>query len=114
MNNLKQLNRRDFVKVVGTAAGCAACGLAWPKTARAAEADFVTQRQGKVYAADAKIYKIRKSQDNPMIHKLYDKEKGFLKDGPGGHKAHKLLHTHYHDRSSGVKALKAKGVKLSM
>ena len=49
-----------------------------------------------------------------MIHALYDKNSGYLKEGPGGHKSHELLHTHYHDRSTGVKDLKAKGVKLAM
>jgi ferredoxin hydrogenase small subunit len=115
MDRLKHLSRRDFVKVAGVAAGVAACGLYIPKPAvAAAEADVVTQRQTSVYATDAKVYKIRKSQDNPMIKKLYDKKQGFLREGPGGHKSHELLHTHYHDRSAGLKALKAKGVKLAL
>lgn len=115
MNKLKHLSRRDFVKAAGLAATAAACGLSVHLPARAAtEADVVTQRQSSVYATDAKVYKIRKSQDNPMIQKLYDKKQGFLKDGPGGHKSHELLHTHYHDRSAGLKALKAKGVKLAI
>ena len=115
MDKLMNLSRRDFVKIAGLAAGCAACGLSLPKLAMATtEADLVEQRQKSVYATDAKVYKIRKSQDNPMIQKLYDKNKGFLKEGPGGHKSHELLHTHYHDRSGGLKALKAKGVKLAL
>ena len=115
MNKLKNLSRRDFVKIAGLAGGCAAFGLYLPKPADAAAgADFVTQRQSSVYATDAKVYKIRKSQDNPMVQKLYDKKQGFLKEGPGGHKSHELLHTHYHDRSAGLKALKAKGVKLAI
>jgi len=115
MDKLKHLSRRDFVKIAGLASGCAAFGLYLPKPAGAAtEADFVTQRQSSVYATDAKVYKYRKSQDNPMIQKLYDKKNGFIKEGPGSHKSHKLLHTHYHDRSAGLKALKAKGVKLAL
>jgi ferredoxin hydrogenase small subunit len=114
MNKNMQINRRDFVKVTGLAAGAVACGLAWPLPVHADEAGVVTQRQGSVYNADANVYKIRKSQDNPMIQKLYDKNQGFLKHGPGGHKSHELLHTHYHDRSAGVKALKAKGIKLAV
>jgi ferredoxin hydrogenase small subunit len=115
MDKLKHLSRRDFVKVAGLAAGAVACGLSVPIPAEAAtEADIVTQRQSSVYATDAQVYKFRKSQDNPMIQKLYDKKKGFLKEGPGGHKSHELLHTHYHDRSAGLKALKAKGVKLAI
>lgn len=115
MNKQKHLSRRDFVKMAGLAVGCAACGLYLPKPASAAtEADVVTQRQNSVYATDAEVYKIRKSQDNPMIQKLYDKNQGFLKEGPGGHKSHELLHTHYHDRSAGLKALRAKGIKLAI
>lgn len=114
MEDCKHCSRRSFVKMTVFAAGCAAVGFPLPIPADAAEADVVGRRQGAVYSTDAKVYKIRKSQDNPMIKKLYDQSQGFLKDGPGGHKSHELLHTHYVDRSAGVKALKAKGVKLSV
>lgn len=39
----------------------------------------------------------RKSHENPDIKKLYAE---FLKN-PGSHKAHELLHTHYHDQYKG-------------
>ena len=39
---------------------------------------------------------LRKSHENPDIKKLYEE---FLTDGPCGHKSHKLLHTHYIDRT---------------
>lgn len=108
--------RRQFLKLAGTAAAVATVAMTAPSLvgeAQAAELDLVTKRQTGVYAADAdqKLYKLRKSQDNPMVQKLYAKD-GFLHDGPTGHKAHELLHTHYMDRSAGIKALKAKGVKL--
>jgi len=108
--------RRQFLKLAGTAAAVATVAVAAPSLvteAQAAELDLVTKRQTGVYAADAnpKLYKYRKSQENPMVQKLYAKD-GFLHDGPTGHKAHELLHTHYIDRSAGVKALKAKGIKL--
>ncbi len=114
MNKPKHFGRRGFIKITVFAAGGAMVGLPLYKLAEAAEADIVGQRQGSVYSTDAKVYKIRKSQDNPMIKKLYDKDQGFLKDGPGGHKSHELLHTHYTDRSAGVKSLKAKGIKLNI
>jgi iron only hydrogenase large subunit-like protein len=38
---------------------------------------------------------IRKSHDNPAVKALYQ---DFLKE-PGGHIAHQLLHTHYHERT---------------
>jgi len=116
MSETTNCTRRDFLKLAGTAAAVATVAVAAPSLvteAQAAELDLVTKRQTGVYAADAnpKIYKLRKSQDNPMVQKLYAKD-GFLHDGPCGHKAHELLHTHYIDRSAGVKALKAKGIKL--
>lgn len=116
MSEKKDCTRRDFLKLAGTAAAVAAVATAVPGVvgeAQAAELDLVTKRQTGVYAADAnpKLYKLRKSQDNPMITKIYAKD-GFLHDGPNGHKAHELLHTHYVDRSAGIKAMKAKGIKL--
>jgi ferredoxin hydrogenase small subunit len=116
MNDTMECTRRQFLKTAGCAAAVAAVATAVPglvTEAQAAELDLVTKRQTGVYAADAnpKLYKLRKSQDNPMITKIYAKD-GFLHDGPCGHKSHELLHTHYVDRSAGIKALKAKGIKL--
>ena len=107
------VSRRGFIKTIGLAAGYAAIGAPLVPMAGAGEIDFVGTRQRSVYQADAKIYKIRKSQDNPMITKLYA-EDGFLPEGPCAHKSHQLLHTYYYDRSADIKALKAKGVKLKV
>ncbi len=116
MKDFTKCTRRSFIKFAGIACGYAVLGLNVAKEAVAAAMDFVAKRQDAVYAADSNdtIYAIKKSQDNPMITALYDKEKGFLKEGPCGHDAHHLLHTHYFDRSAAVKALKAKGVKLAV
>ncbi|WP_022666017.1 iron hydrogenase small subunit [Desulfospira joergensenii] len=108
------VSRRGFIKTVSLAAGYAAIGAPLIPMAGAAEIDFVGTRQKSVYQADTKIYKIRKSQDNPMVQKLYDPKHGFLHDGPGGHMSHHLLHTHYVDRSERIKALKEKGFQLSL
>lgn len=113
MNQLTELTRRTFLKVAGIAATVAVSGLNFASKASAAAMDFVAHRQASVYEADAKIYKLRKSQDNPMIQKIYAKD-GFLHDGPCGHKSHELLHTHYTDRSAAIKALKDKGMKLKV
>ncbi len=99
--------------MAGIACGYAVLGYNVTREACAATADFVGIRQSSVYAADSKRYAIRKSQDNPMIKKLYAKN-GFLNEGPCGHKSHHLLHTEYEDRSASLKALKAKGVKLAL
>lgn len=109
-----KMNRRGFIKACGFMAGYAVLGVNLTKEAAASAMDFVGLRQKSVYDADANIYKVRKSQDNPMIAKLYDHENGFLHEGPCGHMSHRLLHTHYVDRSGRVKALKAKGYKFNL
>ena len=107
--NIAELTRRSFLKLASVA--MAVTGLAFAKTASAAAMDFIGKGQTLVY--ETTWTTLRKSQDNPMIQKIYAKD-GFLHDGPCGHKSHELLHTHYTDRSAGVKALKAKGVKLKL
>ena len=110
-----KMNRRSFIKTCGIMAGYAVLGINITKEAVADVMNFVGLRQKSVYDADAnpKIYKIRKSQDNPMVKRIYDHKDGFLHEGPCGHMSHHLLHTHYVDRSATVKALKAKGFKLN-
>ncbi|MBN1638005.1 MAG: iron hydrogenase small subunit [Ignavibacteriales bacterium] len=49
------------------------------------------KRAQAIYAEDAGL-ELRKSHENPSIIQTY---KEFLTDGPCGHIAHKLLHTHY-------------------
>ena len=51
-------------------------------------------RAKAIYSEDA-AYGIRKSHENLPMLKLYE---SFLKDGPGGHKSHQLLHTGYTPR----------------
>ncbi|MFV0347062.1 MAG: iron hydrogenase small subunit [Halodesulfovibrio sp.] len=113
MKNIATMSRRGFIKLAGFTCGYAVLGFNMTREAVAATLEFIGLRQQSVYEADRKIYTIRKSQDNPMIKKLYAKD-GFLHEGPCGHESHHLLHTHYHDRSESLKALKAKGVKLAL
>ena len=51
-------------------------------------------RAKAIYDEDASLG-LRKSHENTHVLKLYE---DFLIDGPCGHKAHKLLHTHYTKR----------------
>ena len=51
-------------------------------------------RAKAIYAEDASA-EVRKSYENPAVIRLYGE---FLKDGPCGHKSHKLLHTQYLER----------------
>ncbi|GAB6177125.1 iron hydrogenase small subunit [Desulfobaculum senezii] len=111
MHNVATLTRRGFIKAAGLACGYAVLGVNLTKEAVAAAMEFVGLRQRSVYNADANIYKLRKSQDNPTVMSLYAKD-GFLSEGPCGHKSHHLLHTHYFDRSAKVQALKDKGFEL--
>ncbi|HNS96914.1 MAG TPA: [FeFe] hydrogenase, group A [Polyangiaceae bacterium] len=48
-------------------------------------------RAKAIYAEDAS-YEVRKSHENPAVMRVYHE---FLTDGPCGHTAHTLLHTHY-------------------
>lgn len=116
MKDFTRCSRRTMLKFAAVACGYTVLGLNITKEAVAAAANFVTKRQQAVYAADAndKLYAIKKSQNNPMIELLYNKDTGFLKDGPCSHESHHLLHTHYHDRSEALSALKSRGVKLAI
>jgi NADH-quinone oxidoreductase subunit G/[NiFe] hydrogenase diaphorase moiety small subunit len=53
-------------------------------------------RARAIYSEDSS-YQVRKSHENPAIARLY---KEFLTDGPCGHTAHHLLHTHYTPRGT--------------
>lgn len=56
--------------------------------------DLKALRAKALYNADKKL-KYRKSHLNPVIKMLYDE----YFDAPGKHRAHRLLHTHYVERS---------------
>lgn len=107
------LSRRSFMKAAGLTCGYALLGFRTARESVASVLDMVGLRQTSVYRseADPRIYTYRKSQNNPMIKKLYAVD-GFLKDGPCGHHSHKLLHTHYKDKSKAIEILKKKGVEL--
>jgi NADH-quinone oxidoreductase subunit G/[NiFe] hydrogenase diaphorase moiety small subunit len=49
------------------------------------------KRAKAIYDEDSSL-PVRKSHENRHISEIYEL---FLKDGPNGHLAHKLLHTHY-------------------
>ncbi len=52
----------------------------------------IRQARAKAIYGEDEAYEVRKSHENPAVAKLYHE---FLTDGPCGHTAHKLLHTHY-------------------
>ncbi|KAL0244885.1 hypothetical protein GEMRC1_008967 [Eukaryota sp. GEM-RC1] len=80
----------DFIEVMSCPGGCI-CGGGQTKSLNP---EIVPERTGTMYAVDDKKT-LRKSHENPSIKKLYDE---YLEE-PCSHKAHHLLHTHYHDRT---------------
>ncbi len=80
-----------FIEIMACPGGCVGGGgqpYACEYAARARRAEGL-------YKEDKDITKVRASHNNPMITKIY---KDFL-EKPNSHKAHKLLHTKYVDRS---------------
>jgi NADH-quinone oxidoreductase subunit G len=94
LENLKD-EELDFIEVMACPSGCIGGG-GQPKTK---DPDAVLKRMGSVYAIDSQA-KIRKAHENKDILQLYETYLGEY----GGEKAHKLLHTHYIDRSGNQKA----------
>jgi len=93
LENLKE-SHFDFIEVMACPSGCVGGG-GQPKTK---DADAVLKRMGSVYAIDSQS-KFRKAHENKDILLLYETYLGEY----GGEKAHKLLHTHYTDRSGNNK-----------
>lgn len=60
-----------------------------------AKIDVKKERAKALYDEDRAIA-VRKSHKNPVVTQIYAE---FLGE-PCGHKAHELLHTHYHERSN--------------
>ena len=75
-----------FIEVMGCPGGCIAGG----GQPRPKDEDFRRKRAAALYSED-EHKPLRKSHENPDLMKLYE---DFLGE-PGGHLAHKLLHTHY-------------------
>ena len=84
-----------FIEVMGCPGGCVNGGgqPIQPASVRSF-VDLKGLRAAALYADDA-ANPVRKSHENPMIKKLYNE---YL-EKPGSHKAHKILHTSYIDRS---------------
>ena len=61
------------------------------------DANIIKARHDAIYKADREI-PIRKSHENPDIIKLYEDFLG----KPCGELSHKLLHTHYFDKSKNI------------
>ncbi len=83
-----------FVEIMACPGGCVTGGGQPIHDAKTrATVDIHGLRKKALYDAD-KNHKVRKSHENPVIKKIYEE---YL-EAPGSHKAHELLHTHYHER----------------
>jgi len=79
----------DLIEVMACPGGCIG-GAGQPVTIDHA---VRAQRSKGLYNAD-KMMQLHKSQDNHIVSECYAKHL----EGPGGHTAHRLLHTTYHNR----------------
>jgi len=83
-----------FIEIMACPGGCVTGGGQPIRTASEKyRTDFRAVRAQAIYKADGQL-KLRKSHDNPEVKKIYE---DFLGE-PNSHKAHELLHTHYHKR----------------
>ena len=95
LDKVKNGEKYDFIEVMACPGGCINGGGQPIVDARTkATVDVKALRAKALYTEDERAT-LRKSHENPNIDLLY---KDFF-EKPGSHKAHKLLHTHYTDRS---------------
>jgi NADP-reducing hydrogenase subunit HndD len=95
LNRVKNGEQFHFIEIMGCPGGCVNGGGQphQPASVRSFT-DLKAIRAAALYNDDASK-PVRKSHENPMIKKLYAE---YL-EKPGSHKAHKILHTSYVDRS---------------
>lgn len=84
----------DFVEIMACPGGCVTGG-GQPIVSAKTQMDIdVKATRAKALYDEDKSLPLRKSHENPVIKTLYDE----YFEKPGSHKAHELLHTHYHKR----------------
>ena len=82
----------DFIEIMACPGGCVNGGGQPTQPASVRNSvDLKALRASVLYKADAEKLEYRKSQENPIVKKVYEE---FLGE-PNSHKAHELLHTHY-------------------
>ena len=87
-----------FIEIMGCPGGCVnGGGQPIQPTSVRQTVDIKAKRASALYSNDA-AKAIRKSHENPFAKKVYEE---YL-EAPGSHKAHKILHTTYVDRSKEV------------
>ena len=87
-----------FIEIMGCPGGCVnGGGQPIQPTSVRQTVDIKAKRASALYSNDA-AKAVRKSHENPLVKKVYEE---YL-EAPGSHKAHKILHTTYVDRSKEV------------
>jgi NADH-quinone oxidoreductase subunit G/NADP-reducing hydrogenase subunit HndD len=91
MESIKAGNPRNwnFIEVMACPGGCISGG----GQPISHDLNYRSKRIAGLYDDDRHLT-LRKSHENPEVKALYD---NFLKEGPGGHLSHKLLHTTFHN-----------------
>ncbi len=91
----------QFIEVMGCPGGCITGG-GQPIVDAFTHANVnVWELRSKAIYDEDRSLPIRRSHENEFIKKLYNEYLG----EPNGHKAHELLHTHYHEREKYVSSL---------
>jgi NADP-reducing hydrogenase subunit HndD len=85
-----------FVEIMACPGGCVNGGGQPIQPSEVRSWVDLRRERGKAIYEEDRSLPIRKSHDNPTIKKLYAE----YFEKPGSHKAHKLLHTHYHSREN--------------
>lgn len=80
-----------FIEIMACPGGCV-CGGGQPIQPASVrnEVNLMSERAKALYQEDQSL-QLRRSHHNPKVLKMYED----YFETPGGHKAHKLLHTHY-------------------
>lgn len=93
-------SKYHFIEIMGCPGGCIAGGgqpivrsCFLPNEADDIQDTYRTKRANALYSEDERNV-LRQSHNNPQVQKLYE---DYL-EKPNSHKAHELLHTHYHAR----------------
>lgn len=81
-----------FIEVMGCPGGCVTGGGQPIVPSRIKEDVNVWELRAGALYTDDKNLPMRRSHENPYVKKIYE---DFCTDGPNGHKAHELFHTHY-------------------
>lgn len=95
MDRVRAGEHFDFIEIMACPGGCINGGGQPIQVADVRNWDHVREKRAQaLYDGDMEKF-IRKSHNNPAVKKLYKEYLGMA----GGMKSHKLLHTHYTDRS---------------